>query len=302
MDAGEELDVGAVEPARALADPEHVRGAVVPVARERVPAGEALLVVEQQPLMARPDVDLMQLRRRGEVDPARGHEGERPLDLGGEDVVALSLLRARDELLVPGVHLAEVGEAALREGTDEVQGRGGHVVALDHPLRVGPAGGGGRSVVVHHVAAEDRDLAVRGQLDRRRARLHELPGDPADLQHRKRGPVGEDGRHLQEDLQALADRDGREGRAALGEAGEVVERLGAVAGLEQERPAGRHLGRAPPAPAAPRRRRRAAARSAGARGRAASRSGSGHSGCWSASKSRHEDGDQVESTTATLQV
>ena len=38
-DAAEELDVGAVELAGALADPEHVRRAVVPVAGERVAGG-----------------------------------------------------------------------------------------------------------------------------------------------------------------------------------------------------------------------------------------------------------------------
>ena len=43
-------------------------------------------------------------------------------------------------------------------------------------------------------------------------------------------------------MQALADRDRRVGGAALGQALEVVERLGAVARLEQERAAGRDLG------------------------------------------------------------
>ena len=67
LDPGEELDVGAVELAGPLADPEHVRGAVVPVAGERVLAGEGLLVVEQQRLVAREEVDLLDrcLRRRG---------------------------------------------------------------------------------------------------------------------------------------------------------------------------------------------------------------------------------------------
>ena len=116
VDAREELDVRAVERARAFADPEHVRRAVVPVARERVAAREALLVVEQEAFVARPDVDLVELRRRGEVDPAGGHELERALDLGGERLVLLALRRARDEVLVPGVHLGEIGEAALGEG------------------------------------------------------------------------------------------------------------------------------------------------------------------------------------------
>ena len=242
VDAREELDVRAVERARPLADPEHVRRAVVPVAGERVATGQALLVVEQQPFVARPDVDLVELRRRREVDPAGGHELERALDLGGERLVALALRRVRDEVLVPGVHLGEVGEAALRERADEIERRGRQVVALDHPGRVGHPRLGGRRVVVDHVAAEDRDLAGRRRLVSRRARLHELAGDPPDLQHRQRRAVGEHGGHLEQDLQPLADRDGRVRGAGLGEPGEVVERLGAVARLEQERASGRDLG------------------------------------------------------------
>ena len=84
VDAGEELGVRAVGLARPLADPEHVRRAVVPVAGQRVAAGEALLVVEQQALVARPDVDLVQLPLRLEVDAAGRHEAQRALDLGGD--------------------------------------------------------------------------------------------------------------------------------------------------------------------------------------------------------------------------
>ena len=46
------MDVGAVELAGALADPEHVGRAVVPVAGERVLAGERLLVAEDERLVA----------------------------------------------------------------------------------------------------------------------------------------------------------------------------------------------------------------------------------------------------------
>ena len=90
-DAAEELDVGAVELAGALADPQHVGRAVVPVAGERVLAGERLLVAEDQRLVARVDVDLVELRAALEVDPAGPHEPQRPLDLVGEGLVALAL-------------------------------------------------------------------------------------------------------------------------------------------------------------------------------------------------------------------
>ena len=91
---------------------------------------------------------------------------------------------------------------------------------------------------------------------RRRARLRELAGDAPDLDHRGRRAVDHHGRHLQHDLQLLADRDRRE----------VVEGLGAVACLEQERAACRDLGERRLRAGVPRPRRRAAASPAAARG------------------------------------
>ena len=124
-----------------------------------------------------------------------------------DHLVAAPLRRARDELLVPRVHLREVGEAALRERAQEVERRDGLVVALQHPLRVGHARLGARLVGVDDVAAEGGQLDAVDELRRRRARLRELPGDAPHLDDRQRRAVGEHGRHLQQDLQLLADRD-----------------------------------------------------------------------------------------------
>ena len=223
-DAREELDVGAVRLARPVADPQHVRRAVVPLAGQRVAAGEALLVVEEQALVARPHVDLVQSPLRHEVDAARRHEPQRALDLGGDRLVAAPLRGCRDELLVPAVDARQVGEAPLRERPQEVQRRGRLVVGLHHPVGVGDACRRGGRVVVHHVAAEGGELDPVDRLGRRRAGLRELPGDPAQLDHRQRAGVGHHGRHLEDDLELLADRDRRE----------VGERLRAVTGLEQE--------------------------------------------------------------------
>ena len=230
--AGEELDVGAVELPRALPDPEHVGRAVVPVPGGRVAAGERLLVVEHEPFVARPDVNLMELLLGDDVDPARRHEEKRALDLGGEPLVPAALDGRGDELLVPLVHPQEVGEAALREGADEVERRRGVVVGRDHALRIRGASLRRGSVVVDHVAPERWDLPVSAGLGRRRPRLGVLTCDPPDLHDRQGGAVGEHSRHLQEDLQLLADVDRRD----------VVERLGAVARLEEEGSAGGHLG------------------------------------------------------------
>ena len=210
LHAGEELDVGAVELAGAVADPQQVGRAVVPVAGQRVLAGERLLVVEQERLVAGVDVDLVELQLGVEVDAAGGHEPQRALDLGREALVAPALGAGVDELLVPRVDLGEVGEAALGEGAQQVEGGGRLVVAADQPLRVGPAGGGLELEVVHHVAAEGRQLDAVACLGGGGARLRELAGDAADLHRRHAGAVGEHHRHLEDDLQLVADGVGRE--------------------------------------------------------------------------------------------
>ena len=293
MHAGEELGVSAVRLPGALADPEHVRRAVVPVAGERVAARQALLVVEHEALVARPDVDLVQLRRVREVDPAGTHEADRPLDLRGDDLVALPFRRARDELLVPHLHLRQVGEAALREGAQQIERGRGLVVGLDHPLRIGrsrlrataassltmcPKKDGSSSSPTRSTGS-DRGFANCPAI---RPTLTSGSADAVDHHHR----------HLQQDLQLLADRD----------RGEVAERLGAVAGLEQERPAGgdlaeRGLQVTRLAGEDERRQRTRAARTA-----ASAAAASGHSGWCSAGRSRQLEGVQVAGVTAIAPV
>ena len=63
---------------------------------------------------------------------------ERPVDLAGDRLVAAALGARRDELLVPDVHLGEVGEAALGEGAQQVERRRGVVVGA-RPCARGPA-------------------------------------------------------------------------------------------------------------------------------------------------------------------
>ena len=221
--------MGAVELAGALADPEHVGRAVVPVARQRVLPGQRLLVAEEQRLVARVDVDLVELRRcDSSVDPAGPHEAQGPLDLVGERLVALPSGAAGHELLRPRVDPGQVGEAALGERPQQVQRRRRLVVGLHEPLRVGHAGRGGRGLGVDDVAAEAGELGPVDELGGRRAGLGELAGDPSHLHHGHADRVGEHDRHLQDDLELLPDADGRE----------VVEALRAVAGLEEEGVAG----------------------------------------------------------------
>ena len=63
-DAAQELDMRLVRVARAVADPEHVRRAVVPLARQAVDAGQRLFPGQQQRLVRGVERGFAKLRRR----------------------------------------------------------------------------------------------------------------------------------------------------------------------------------------------------------------------------------------------
>ncbi len=230
--AAQELDVGAVGLARAVADPQHVGRAVVPVARGRIDAGQRLLVLQQQRLVAGEEVGLGDLRRGRRGEPAGRHEVQRLVEARGKIVVALRCRRVAHEVEVPAVDLVQVGIAALGEGAQQVQRRGRLVVGLHHALGIGQARLGGELEAVDVVAAVGRQLDLADLLDVGRARLGELAGHAADLHHRHAGAVGQHDGHLQQHAERVADVVG----------GEILEALGAVAALQQEGVARGHLG------------------------------------------------------------
>ena len=175
---------------------------------------------------------VLRLGFRGGVDAAGPHEVERSVDLRSEALVALARRAGGHELLVPRVDPGEVGEASLGEGPDEVQRRGGLVVGLDEAVRIGHAGGHIETRTVDVVTAERRQVDVADAFRRAGPRLGELPGDAADLDDRRAERVREHDGHLEDDAQLLPDVVG----------GELLERFGAVAGLEEERPPRGDLG------------------------------------------------------------
>ena len=229
----EQLDVGAVELAGALADPDEVRRQVVGRAAAGVDAGHRVLVLEDQRLVAGVEVDAVELVGVG----ADGlHERHRPVDLVGQRVVALPGHGVGDEVGVPGVDLAQVGVAAGDERADHAQrGRGG-AVHLEQAARVGHPRVGGEVVAVDGVAAVGRQrdaLAVdEAGLEVGGARLGVLAGQAAELDHRHGGGVGQHDGHLQQHAQLVA--------GVVG--GDAGEGLGAVAALQQERLAARDGG------------------------------------------------------------
>jgi hypothetical protein len=141
-----------------------------------------------------------------------------------------------DEVLVPRVHLVQVGVAAGGEGPALVQRHRRAVVGAQQAAGIGRAGRRREVKAVHRVAP------VRGQLDAvprlgaPRPRLGELPREPADLDDGNAGAVRQHDRHLQQGLQL--------GVHGLG--GRARERLGAVAALQHERLAAGHRGQPVP--------------------------------------------------------
>ncbi len=199
----QELDMGAVQLASAVADPQHVRRAVVVVAGQAVLAHEGLFIVQQQRFVGGEEAGFTQLRRA--VQATGTHERQGFVDAVGQLVVLVCQRRVGDEVQVPLVHLVQVGKTALGEGPQQVEAGGGLVIGLQQALRVRDAALGVEADAVDDVAP------VSGQGDgadgfiARRAWLGELPGHAPDLDHRAaRGKRHDDG-HLQQHLEGVAD-------------------------------------------------------------------------------------------------
>ena len=174
--------------------------------------------------MARVEARRPQLRSVIRRDPTSAHELQRLGDVVGEFLVAMSLRTILHEAHVPLVHALEVGIAARREGTDQVQRRRRLPIGLKLAGRIGNARFGRELRPIDDVTTIARQFLAVSLLGRRRTRLCELPGNAADFGYRLAACIGQDHRHLQEDAEEVADVVG----AVLGEA------FGAVAALEQK--------------------------------------------------------------------
>ena len=132
----------------------------------------------------------------------------------------------------------QVGKTAPRQRTDQVQRRGAGRIGAQHPRRIGYPG------LCREIETIDDVTAIAGQRHAipdfgvGRTRLGILSGHPPHLHHLAGGSVGQHHRHLQHHAEGLA------GRHAI----QRVEAFGAVAPLQQEGPARRHLGQLRPQP------------------------------------------------------
>ena len=214
----------AVHLARAIADPEHVRRAVVPAAGGGIDPGQGLLVFQEQGFVGGVELGLANLRRGLLGEPARRHEIEGLADLVRQRLIACALRARGNEAQVPAVYGVEIRIAALGQRAQQVERRCGLAVGAEQTLRHR------RPLLLVEGHAVDHVAAVCGESDSvhglgvRRTRLGELARKPPDLHHRELGTVGEHHRHLQQDTEGVAHRVGVKFREALG----------AVAALQQK--------------------------------------------------------------------
>ena len=109
--------------------------------------------------MARVDIGAAQLRMVLEIEPARLHEVQRLGDAVRHLPVAVHRLRVFYKTEHPLMHAAKARVAAMREGAQQVQRRGGLMIGLDQPRRIG------RARLDRELRAVDDVAAVARQLD-----------------------------------------------------------------------------------------------------------------------------------------
>ena len=231
LDAAEELDMRTVRLSGPVADPDHMARGGVMIAAGRIDARHRLLVAEQKRFVRGVELRLPKLGVMFGVEADRLHEAERLRQAIRDLAVARRLRTVLDEAQHPAVGVFEIGVSAAREGAQQVQGRCRLAVGVELTLGVGCARCRIEIDAVDDVAPVTRKLETVHCLGRSRARLGELPGDPADLHDRHGTREGEHQRHLQEDAERITDVVGR----VFGES------LGAIAALQQKGPAPRDV-------------------------------------------------------------
>ncbi len=160
-DPGHQVHMRAIEMTGTFTDPEHVRGEVVDRAARLLCPGQRPLVLQQERLMAREQLDAVQAGRAFGTDAAGRHERQRPLDVGGHELVPAPSRGVSHERLVPLVHLRQIGESAGGEGADEVQRDRAGMVGIHESAGVGPAGRRRRGDTVDRVTAVGRQPRAR---------------------------------------------------------------------------------------------------------------------------------------------
>ena len=217
------LDMRAIRLARAIADPDHMTRPCKPFARGAINTAERLFILQQQGFMAGIEINRAQLMVRFARQASGRHEIKAVLDAVGHIAVFIRVF-VIGEAERPAMHAVDIGKAPGRKRPQQVERGRSLCVGLQHPGRIGNARGRRGCDIIDDVALVAVHLDAADNLGRGRARLGELPGDAAHLDHGNLGAIGQHHRHLQHDLEGIADIVGREFR----------ETFGAIAALKQE--------------------------------------------------------------------
>ena len=123
--------------ARAITDPQHVCGCVVPIARCRIDARQCLLVSQQQRLVGGKELGFPQPGEILRIDPARLHERDRLGRAVGDVAEPLADRTAFDESQIPAVDAAQIRIPASRERAQQVEGARGLGIGANLTLGIG---------------------------------------------------------------------------------------------------------------------------------------------------------------------
>ena len=194
-----------VRAACALADPKHVRRAVVPIAAGAVDARQALLVVQQQRLVRGVKHCLGKARGICSAKSARLHKFKRARNFIAELVKFSLQLAFFQKAQIPLMHLVQVRKTAARKGAQQIQRRSALMIRLDHTSGIWLARRFVKLKAVDYVAAVARQAHAARLLKVATARLCELPCDATHLNDWTTRCEGKNDRHLKHHLKHIAD-------------------------------------------------------------------------------------------------
>ena len=122
------------------------------------------------------------------------------------------------------MHSRQIGKATLRKGTQQVQCRGRLLIDTKKAFRIRNALAGREAHGVDHVATVTRQFDPVNRLCRSGAGFCKLPGYTTDFDDGHGGSKRQNNRHLENDLEGIADVVG----------GKFGEAFGAVAALKKK--------------------------------------------------------------------
>ena len=223
-DAPRKLDVGVVQLPGSVANPDRVRGAVVPMARALVLLGQGFFIVQQQRLVRGIDGRLSNVGVVTDIDPAGFHKGQCLANAVRHILVFLPQRTVPHKRQIPLMHLVKIAQPPLGKGAQHIQCDARLAVGLQQPLRVGGASSGGKGDIVHHVSPVGRQFHPAGCLGVGGSGFGKLSRQPPHFDHRAPPGKGQHHRHLQQNLAGVLDLGGIQ----------FGKTLGAVASLQQK--------------------------------------------------------------------